>query len=114
MMARLMGLAVISPANLLKLVEERKVTVIDVNARESWTKAHVPSAVHLDPTGYKESDLPPDKDANLVFYCSNSMCRKAPRAARRAKSLGYTKVQVLSAGIKGWVATKMPTEGEER
>jgi rhodanese-related sulfurtransferase len=113
-MARLMGLSVISPANLLKLVGEKQVTVIDVNARQSWTRAHVPGAVNLDPAEYKGSDLPEDKEANLVFYCSNAMCRKAPRAARRAKNLGYTNVKVMSAGIKGWVGNRLPTEGEDR
>ncbi len=44
-----------------------------------------PGALNLDPVDYRDADLPADKDANLVFYCSNSMCRKAPNAARRAK-----------------------------
>jgi len=38
------------------------------------------------------------------------MCRKAPNAARRAKKLGYTNVQVMSAGISGWMSANLPTE----
>jgi rhodanese-related sulfurtransferase len=56
--------------------------VIDVNSRQSWMKARVPSARNLDANDYKNSALPPDKHAVLVFYCSHSMCRKAPNAAR--------------------------------
>lgn len=110
MFARLMGLKTISPEDLHRMTGE--VAVVDVNSRQSWEKAHVPTAVHLDPAEYKESDLPPDRDATVVFYCSNPMCRKAPNAARRAKQMGYRNVYVMSAGITGWLAAKLPTESE--
>jgi rhodanese-related sulfurtransferase len=41
------------------------------------------------------------------------MCRKAPKAARRAKKLGYSNVHVMSAGISGWLKTDLPTESGE-
>jgi rhodanese-related sulfurtransferase len=105
-----MGVKSISPDALQRMMQDGPVTIIDVNSRQSWLKAHVPGALHLDPVEYKESDLPTRKDANLVFYCSNPMCRKAPNAARRAKKMGYSHVQVMSAGISGWLATQLPTE----
>jgi rhodanese-related sulfurtransferase len=110
MFARLMGLRTISPAALHQLVRERQATVIDVNSRQSWIKAHVPGALSLDPAAYTESDLPPDRKTNLVFYCSNLLCRKAPHAARRAKQMGYDNVKVMSAGISGWLSAGLPTE----
>jgi rhodanese-related sulfurtransferase len=110
MFARLMGLKTISPAALHQLVRERQATVIDVNSRQSWSKAHVPGALSLNPVAYSGSDLPPSKDATLVFYCSNAFCRKAPNAARRAKQMGYVDVQVMSAGISGWLSAGLPTE----
>ena len=110
MFALLMGLKSVSPNELHQSMQARKVTVIDVNSRQSWAKAHVPGALNLDPVDYDESDLPPDKQSSLVFYCSNPMCRKAPNAARRAKKLGYGNAKVMSAGITGWLAAKLPTE----
>ncbi|MBX7186215.1 MAG: rhodanese-like domain-containing protein [Vicinamibacteria bacterium] len=103
---------VISPGDLRQLIEEKKVTVVDVNSPESWKRARVPGAINLDPA-YDGGDLPSDKDAPVVFYCSNSMCRKAPNAARRAQEMGYRNVQVMKAGIKGWVAKDLPTESGE-
>lgn len=111
MFAQLMGLKTISPDGLHQMMQVQPVTVIDVNARMSWMKAHVPGALHLDPADYSASDLPPDKESNLVFYCSNLLCRKAPHAARRAKKMGYGNVKVMSAGISGWLANELPTEG---
>lgn len=110
MIARLMGLRTISLASLHRLVQERRGTVVDVNPRERWTEAHVPGALNLDPARYGEHDLPAGKDTSLVFYCSGPLCRKAPIAARRAERLGYRDVRVLSAGIAGWLAAKLPTE----
>src|ERR1041384_844132 len=104
MFALLMGLKSISPEGLHRLIQDRAVTVIDVNSRQSWMKAHVPGALNLDPAGYAPGDLPQDKESSLVFYCSNPLCRKAPHAARRAKQLGYTQVMVMSAGISGWLS----------
>ncbi len=111
MYARIMGLKPISPDGLHRLMQSEPVTVIDVNSPESWEAAHVPGARNLDPAGYGESDLPPDPDATVVFYCSGPMCRKAPGAARRAKRMGHRNVRVMSAGIRGWLGTDLPTEG---
>lgn len=111
MLAKLMGLKTISVKALNKQIQESKpLTVIDFNSRISWMKAHVPGANNINPEVFSISDLPNDKDAVLVFYCSNPMCRKAPNAARRAKKMGYKNVRVMSAGINGWLAKKLPTE----
>lgn len=110
MFAKLMGLKTVSPNELHQLMQNRPVTVIDVNSRQSWAQARVPGARNLDPAGYAEGDLPPEKSSTLVFYCSNFMCRKAPNAARRAEQMGYSDVHVMSAGISGWLGAKLPTD----
>jgi rhodanese-related sulfurtransferase len=111
MFARLMGLKTISPAALQQRLQAAERTfVIDVNSSQSWAKAHVPGARNASPAEFTENDLPADKQAALVFYCSNPMCRKAPNAARRAGKMGYSNVQVLSAGISGWMAAGLATE----
>jgi rhodanese-related sulfurtransferase len=110
MMAWLMGLKNISPAVLHERMQQGPLFVFDVNSRASWQKARVPGARHLDPVAWLDTDLPADKDASLVFYCSNPMCRKAPNAARRAKQLGHANTHVLSAGISGWLSANLPTE----
>lgn len=114
MIARLMGLKTVSPEGLHRLIRERAATVLDVNSPQSWLQARVPGATRLDPAEYADHDLPADKAALMVFYCSNFMCTKAPRAARRAIGMGYTNVRVLSSGISGWLDAKLPTESGER
>ena len=110
MIARLMGLKTVAPATLRQRMEGERIAIFDVNSRGSWLAARIPGARHLDPEKFLESDLPSERDHALVFYCSNPFCRKAPLAARRAGKMGYREIQVLSAGISGWVAAGLPTE----
>ena len=44
--------------------------VIDNNSNARWKRSHVPGAVNLNPHAFEASELPPDKAATLVFYCS--------------------------------------------
>jgi rhodanese-related sulfurtransferase len=110
MIATLMGLKTISPAELLRQMHDGRTVCCDVNSPQSWKSAHVPGACHLDHAAYTESDLPADRKTPLVFYCSNHFCRKAPTAARRAIQMGFRDVRVMSAGISGWLADRLPTE----
>lgn len=110
MLARLMGLPTIDPATLHSRLAAGEVAVFDVNSPASWRQARVPGARPLDPDAFTASDLPASRERTLVFYCSNPLCRKAPRAAQRARKLGFADVAVLAAGISGWVAGGYPTE----
>jgi len=112
MFARLMGLKTLSPTDTLVLLDLGQATAIDVNAPSRWAQARVPGARNLDPEHFSADELPGDRGATLVFYCSNAMCRKAPLAARRAKRLGFTDARVMSAGITGWVTAGLPVETE--
>ncbi len=110
MYAFFMGLKSISPSDLHQLVKAEDITVVDVNARERWREAHVPGAKNLDPANFGAKDLPADKAATVVFYCSNLLCSKGPKAASRAKKLGFANAMVMSAGIKGWLDANLPVQ----
>lgn len=111
MLARLMGLETIDPTTLHRRIERGEpLAILDVNSSASWRSARIPGARHLDPASFGEHDLPGERERALVFYCANPFCRKAPLAARRVLRLGYQNVQVLSAGISGWLAAGLPAE----
>jgi rhodanese-related sulfurtransferase len=44
--------------------------VYDNNGVARWKRSHVPTAKNLNPYDYAASELPDDKAATLVFYCS--------------------------------------------
>ncbi len=44
--------------------------VFDNNGQGRYKRSHVPGAKNLNAHSYEASELPPDKAATLVFYCS--------------------------------------------
>lgn len=62
MFALLIGLKTIATDELHQLIQNHQATVIDVNSRQSSTKAHAPGGLSLDSADYRNGDLPPDKE----------------------------------------------------
>lgn len=52
-------------------VGQTNVYVYDNNPEETFKKGHVPTARWVNPMEFKESDLPAEKTATLIFYCHN-------------------------------------------
>jgi len=46
-----------------------KLAVYDANGRDTYAEGHLPGAVWVQYDELKASDLPADKDTQLVFYC---------------------------------------------
>ena len=93
--------------------KDESLTVVDVNNASLREEAgKIPGAVLL--SNYKEFDavkeLPGAKDQDLVFYCASMQCGASHKAAVRAQEQGYTSVQVLKAGIRGWKEAGQATE----
>jgi rhodanese-related sulfurtransferase len=65
----------------------------------------VPGARLLTSSGSYDpaAELPADHATALIFYCGNTDCRASDGAAERASEAGYTNVNVMRAGIAGWV-----------
>jgi len=54
-----------------RMKKGEKLFVFDNNRPELYEKGHLPGAVWLSSREMKETDLPADKGATLVFYCHN-------------------------------------------
>jgi rhodanese-related sulfurtransferase len=93
----------ISISELQKAIKSGKVAIIDVNGAGSYSKAHIPTAIHFSSAGKKLSkSLPKDKNTLVVSYCGGPGCRAYKRGADAAAKLGYKNIKHLSAGISGW------------
>ncbi len=95
-----------------KLVETKSATVLDANNPETRKEyGVVPGATLLTSSDdYALSELPSDKNAQLVFYCGGMKCRASDHAAERAAKAGYKQVSVMREGIRGWKAAGAPTQ----
>ena len=101
----------ISIDDLKKAIDDKKVTVIDVNGSKTFSQGHIPGAI--DYAAKKDdlaSALPKDKDALVVAYCGGPTCSAYKAAATAAEKLGYKNVKHLSAGISGWKSSGQKLE----
>ena len=87
------------------LLESKKARAVDANGTDTRKEyGTLPGAVLLsNACTFDATELPEDKSTELVFYCGSTSCNAAPKAAARAKELGYTAVKVMPEGIRGWV-----------
>ena len=87
------------------LSQKQPFAIYDVNSDKTrQVYGMIPGARALSSTQYQPTEeLPPNKDALLVFYCANTRCTASHQAADRAIDAGYHHVFVLTEGIAGWL-----------
>jgi len=86
-----------------------KFLLVDVREDNEWAKGHVPGAVHLG-KGIIERDIEqrvPDTSAKLILYCGGGF--RSALAAENLQKMGYTNVESMDGGWKGWVEAGLPT-----
>ncbi len=106
----------LSVAQVASMMESGEAVVVDANGEETRRENGViPGARLLTSSGSYDpaAELPADKATNLVFYCGNTNCRASDGAAERARQAGYSHVNVMRAGIAGWVEAGRPVEHPE-
>jgi len=97
----------------LKADPNAHVVILDANVKSTRDKYGVIPGARLLPSYNKydiATELPPAKNAKLVFYCANTSCMASHGAAKRAAGAGYTDVSVMADGIMGWDAAGQPHE----
>ena len=64
----------ISTRELKKKVDNKQVTVVETLAPEKYRQAHIPGALNIPPEKIYElaPQMLPNKNAEIVTYCSNS------------------------------------------
>ncbi len=77
-----------------------------------WASGHLPSARAMPPDLVAElaAQHLPDKDAEVVLYCSNRSCGNSHAAAARLVALGYTNVRVYAGGKADWAEAGLSLE----
>jgi rhodanese-related sulfurtransferase len=101
----------ITIGDLEKAIKAGKVTLIDVNGKNSYKKGHIPGAVLFSNKDSLAKQLSKVKKNTLVVaYCGNPRCSAYKKGATAAAELGFKNVKHLSAGIQGWVKAKRQVE----
>jgi rhodanese-related sulfurtransferase len=95
----------LSPDEVATMLDSKGCVPVDANSSQTRSKHGVlPGAIKLSSyNGFESKELPEDKNTKLVFYCGGQKCSAAPKAAKLASEAGYADVNVMRAGIRGWV-----------
>ncbi|PVX28402.1 hypothetical protein DD559_02805 [Sphingomonas pokkalii] len=89
-------------------LEQQGALVFDCNLAEDYARRHLPGARHVGIDPPSRAQLPADRGAVLIFYCSARFCLSSHMAAREAVRLGYHRVCVMPDGIRSWAAAGFP------
>ena len=91
-----------------KLDRKEKFLLIDVREESEYAADHLPGAVHLG-KGIIERDVEarvPDQNTPMVLYCGGGF--RSALAADNLQKMGYTNVESMDGGWKGWLAAGLP------
>ena len=104
------GGGTLSPANAVALINREKAVVVDVSEPDEFSAGHIANAKNV-PLAQLEAQLPTtvkNKALPLILVCAQG--KRAQGAVATVQKLGYTNVQALAGGMKGWRAADMPVK----
>ena len=86
-----------------------KFLLVDIREDHEWTNGHIPGAVHMG-RGIIERDIEqavPDTGRKLILYCGGGF--RSALSADNLQKMGYSNVESMDGGWRGWVAAGLPT-----
>jgi TolB-like protein/class 3 adenylate cyclase/rhodanese-related sulfurtransferase len=99
-------------ATTAKSLHERGVFFFDSRGKYDYERGHIPGATNLlfhQVWGSLVNIV--DRDAEIVFYCTDPKCHLAANSSAQALILGYTRVYYFAAGFSAWQDAGYPVEG---
>lgn len=87
-----------------------KFLLVDVREDNEWAKGHLPGAVHMG-RGIIERDIEksvPETGSKLILYCGGGF--RSALVADNLQKMGYTNVESMDGGWRGWTEAGLPTE----
>ncbi|HXJ12595.1 MAG TPA: rhodanese-like domain-containing protein [Candidatus Limnocylindrales bacterium] len=87
-----------------------KFVLVDVREESEWAQGHLPGAIHLG-KGIIERDVEqnvPEAGTKIILYCGGGF--RSALAADNLEKMGYTNVESMDGGWKGWIGAGLPTQ----
>jgi rhodanese-related sulfurtransferase len=79
----------------------------------SYAASHLPGAINIPPTAVDERAPRriPDRESEIVVYCTSPTCDASVAVGRRLEELGYRNVRHYPGGKNEWTEAGLPLEG---
>ena len=78
--------------------------LIMAHSRTAFETAHIPGSINFFPLEDTLEDLPADKDAEIVVYCTDPACVASQMTYHGMVANGYTNVRRYAGGLADWDA----------
>jgi len=95
----------ISAEDLKKKIDSKEdFELINVLSKDSYEVKHIPGSknIPVDELEERAKTELPDKNKEVIVYCSSPECHASPRAAKKLEAMGYTNVIEFESGLAGW------------
>ena len=94
---------------LIKKIESRKITILDVRPEAEYEKGHIPNAISIpfDQLSKRLKELP--KRSEIIAYCRGPFCVFADEAVALLNKAGF-KATRLEEGFPDWEVIGLPVE----
>ena len=86
-----------------------KFVLVDTREDNEWANGHAAGAVHMS-KGVIERDIEakvPDPKTKVILYCGGGF--RSALVADNLQKMGYTNVESMDGGWRGWVEAGLPT-----
>lgn len=108
------ALVEISRGSLWRKIERGdELVIVDVLSPISYGASHLPGAINIPPQSVDElaERRIPDRNAEVVVYCTSPTCDSSVEVATRLIELGYRNVRHYAGGKEEWRGAGLPLEG---
>ena len=106
--------SVISNEQLKKMLDSKeKFLLVDSRNGSEYKEGYIPTAnnVYDKEMEAQKAKFPSDRAFPLVFYCNGyPKCVRSLNGAKMARSWGYKKIYLVTAGFPDWQAKGYPVE----
>lgn len=85
--------------------------VVNVLDKDAYNDCHILGSINIPFENLESSMNTIDKNAEVVFYCSNPMCTASEYAAVQFQKAGFSNVSVFEGGTAEWFQKGLPVEG---
>ena len=92
-----------------RMESAEKFLLVDVREDNEWANGHLPGAVHMG-RGIIERDIEtkvPETSTKMILYCGGGY--RSALVADNLQKMGYTNVESMDGGWRGWTEAGLPT-----
>jgi rhodanese-related sulfurtransferase len=100
----------ISPADAIALhTTDPDAVFIDIREPNEWNLGYIPRALHMERGNLESKIEAVPRDRRIVLYCASG--NRTALGADTLQQMGYSSVESLAGGFRGWVEAGGDVEG---